>query len=306
MALHVVLVVALDVGQVVDVVHHQAERLRHALRRTSAAQLMRSSRAPLPRWKRATGSSAWPSRHSRVRYQAASASSARAASERGARRATLAAPAQRGSPESARGSRRLEVRQLRMQVRRDLLDEEVAERDAAQARLAAGDRVEHRAARRARIAHRALEREDRRHRRRQLVHERDLDEDERLVGQRGMEEARSSGGRAPGGASGPGSRWISCTASYSISFSRIAAGVRQSMRRSSRKPRLNHELSRCVRSWSTTASCGCSLASPPAARFASRTSAAVPPGAMFMRRKTSWRGGSATAAAGSGSLGTAW
>jgi hypothetical protein len=48
---------------------------------------------------------------------------------------------------------------------------------------------------------------------RHLVHERHLDEDERLVLEGRVEEREASGGRAPAGASGPGSPWISCTAS---------------------------------------------------------------------------------------------
>ena len=53
----VALVVALDLGEPVHVVHHQAGRARHALLGGVAHPVQALERAPLPRWKRATGSS---------------------------------------------------------------------------------------------------------------------------------------------------------------------------------------------------------------------------------------------------------
>ncbi len=60
-------------------------------------------------------------------------------------------------------------------------------------------------------------------------------------------------------------------------FSSTMAGVDQSMRRNTRKPRLNHEENRCAKSASTAArSSRCTMASINCSRIA--TSAAVPPG----------------------------
>jgi hypothetical protein len=85
---------------------------------------------------------------------------------------------------------------------------------------------------------------------------------------------------------------ISCTASYAISFSSTAAGHCQSIRSSSRKPRLNYDAIGCLRSASSGSnsgsSCRCAVIS---LRIA--ISVPVPAGAMFIRRNNSWRGGSA-------------
>ena len=75
-------------------------------------------------------------------------------------------------------------------------------------------------------------------------------------------------------------------------FSSTIAGVDQSMRRSTRKPRLNQDENRCTKSWSTgDRSSRCTSASIRSSRI--ETSAAVPPGARLSRRKSSWRRGSA-------------
>src|SRR2546430_3581614 len=56
----------------------------------------------------------------------------------------------------------------------------------------------------------------------------------------------------------------------------MIAGVDQSMRRSTRKPRLNHDENRCTKSWSTgDKSSRCTIAFIRSSRIA--TSAAVPP-----------------------------
>src|SRR5438445_6220841 len=85
--------------------------------------------------------------------------------------------------------------------------------------------------------------------------------------------------------------WIACTASYWMSFSSTRAEVRQSMRSRRRKPRLNQERSRCIRSRSMARQCGC-VSSPFSSCLRISTSAAVPPGAMLSRRNSSWRAGS--------------
>ena len=97
-------------------------------------------------------------------------------------------------------------------------------------------------------------------------------------------QRRSAGSRRRRRSSQP---WISCTASYWMIFSRMAAGVCQSMRRRTRKPRLNHDASRCIRSRSTEASAGSPMLSR-SRRMA--TIWAVAPGARLSRRKNSWRG----------------
>src|SRR5262249_59346552 len=79
-------------------------------------------------------------------------------------------------------------RQLARDLRHHLLDQEAAERHAGEAALAVGDRVEYRGVD-AILHHRlALGREDRRDRIGDLAGERHLDEDQRLVDQRRMEE----------------------------------------------------------------------------------------------------------------------
>jgi hypothetical protein len=83
-------------------------------------------------------------------------------------------------------------RQLALQVLGDLLDQEVAERDAPKAALAVRDRIEdcrRRALRRDRNAPAA---EQRRDRRRHLGRQRDLDEDQRLADERRVEEGEAA------------------------------------------------------------------------------------------------------------------
>src|SRR5260370_18615934 len=81
-----------------------------------------------------------------------------------------------------------------------LLDQEIAERYAAQAVLAVGYRIENRG-----ISARSLRPcglfirlpcEQRRHGCGQPLHQRDFDEDQRLAGKRGMEECEAAPGRA--------------------------------------------------------------------------------------------------------------
>ena len=87
---------------------------------------------------------------------------------------------------------------------------------------------------------------------------------------------------------------ISWTASYLMIFSRIAAGVDQSIRRSTRKPRLNQDENRWTKSSSSALrSSRRSSASSNCSRM--RTSATVPPGARLRRRNSSCRRGSEAA-----------
>src|SRR5256885_8090568 len=69
-----------------------------------------------------------------------------------------------------------------------LLDQKPAEADTAQAALAVGDRIEHRRVRAFGRKRVAVIAEDRRDRSRNAVGERNLDEDQRLVIERRMEE----------------------------------------------------------------------------------------------------------------------
>ena len=83
---------------------------------------------------------------------------------------------------------RVELGQLAAQFLDHLLDQEIAERNAAEPALGVGDRIEHRGAR-ALDRHRLpVHREQRRDRARNRLGQRHLDEDQRGVGQRGMEE----------------------------------------------------------------------------------------------------------------------
>ena len=91
-------------------------------------------------------------------------------------------------------------------------------------------------------------------------------------------QRRSAGSRRRRRSSQP---WISCTASYWMIFSRMAAGVCQSMRRRTKKPRLNHDASRCIRSRSTEASAGSPMLS---ISWRMATIWAVAPGARLSRR----------------------
>src|ERR1700722_3986427 len=97
----------------------------------------------------------------------------------------------------------LELRKLRLQLLNHLLDQEIAERDAAQAVLAVGDRIENggvsaRSLRACGIFIRILC-EQRRHGGGQSLHQRDFDEDQRLTGKCWMEEweAAAGGPKAP-------------------------------------------------------------------------------------------------------------
>ncbi len=81
-----------------------------------------------------------------------------------------------------------ELRHLAADLLHHLLDQEVSERDACEPTLAIGDRIEYRRGRALHVEGVALDREDRLDRARDAAGERDLDEDERLVHQRRMEE----------------------------------------------------------------------------------------------------------------------
>ena len=162
----VALVVALELGQPVDVVHHQPGRaLPCRARRCRPSSSGARATAPLPRWKRATGSSgSAPPRASRATGSSAHSRSSCAAALSGPRPGASRAPrvlrAQRArsaariafcsSQRAEPGDRRqrgeaAQVRELALELLGDLLDQQVAERDAAQPFLAVGDRVEHRA-----------------------------------------------------------------------------------------------------------------------------------------------------------------
>ena len=94
------------------------------------------------------------------------------------------------------GGKTLQLRKLRLELLDHLLDQEIAERHAAQAILAVGDRIENRG-----VGARSLRScglfirlpcEQRRHRGGQPLHQRDFDEDQRLAGKRGMEECEAA------------------------------------------------------------------------------------------------------------------
>src|SRR6266853_1773419 len=82
----------------------------------------------------------------------------------------------------------LQARKLAAEVYGDLLDEKIAERDAAQAFLGIRDRIKDRAVGRSGIHYRGVEGEQRLHLGAHASGERHLDEDHRLVGQRRMEK----------------------------------------------------------------------------------------------------------------------
>ena len=86
------------------------------------------------------------------------------------------------------GGEGLQARKLAAEIFCDLLDEKIAERDAAQAFLGVRNRVKDRAVGRSGIHYRRVEGEQRLHLGAHAVGERDLDEDHRLVGQRRMEK----------------------------------------------------------------------------------------------------------------------
>src|SRR5260221_8564094 len=90
----------------------------------------------------------------------------------------------------------LELRKVRLQLLDHLLDQEVAERDAVQAVLTVGDRIEDRGVRACRLRPRRvllhILRQQRRYRRGQSLNQRDLDEDQRFAGKRGMEKGKAA------------------------------------------------------------------------------------------------------------------
>ena len=177
---------------------------------------MRSSRAPLPRWKRATGSTGRPRAVARAQEIPGRGAQQRlAAAARGLRRAATSPAcrgrrARRGPPadsacefsalrsrssqraKSGTGDSVTKVVSLRILARNlldHLLDQEVAERDAGKPALAVGDRIEHR--RRRPCPASSASRCSRRIgpiASGNLARQRDLDEDQRLVDQRRMEE----------------------------------------------------------------------------------------------------------------------
>src|SRR5882757_8023553 len=94
------------------------------------------------------------------------------------------------------GGEALQLRKLRLQLFDHLLDQEIAERYAAEAVLAVGDRIKNRG-----VGARSLcpcglfirlECEQRRHGCGQAVHQRDFDEDQRLAGKCRMEECETA------------------------------------------------------------------------------------------------------------------
>ena len=108
----------------------------------------------------------------------------------------VAALQQRLEPRDEAGDGRqraehLEARTLAREHVHDVLDEEVPERYAPQARLAVADRVEDRGRRAARVTRSGSCVEQRRDRVGHRVHQRHLDEDQRLVGQCRMEERKA-------------------------------------------------------------------------------------------------------------------
>ena len=178
------LVIFLDVSQAVEIVDHQPVGLLQPLADRSPRQLSRSIRAPLLRWKCATGSSARPRARSspggiaraqpeqrrlhRLRHRLVllpiglrqqlgearaggargSASIARALGPRSADRSPSSGR-RLFEPGAEAGNRRqrgvgLEVRQLGGEMVDHALDQEIAEADAGQAALAVGDRIEDR------------------------------------------------------------------------------------------------------------------------------------------------------------------
>lgn len=85
------------------------------------------------------------------------------------------------------------------------------------------------------------------------------------------------------------------TASCSIRLSNRRAGLSHVIASMVKKPRLNHEASRCLRSVASGASCGKSPRSL-SNRARQSTKWRVPPGAAFSRRSNSCRRGSARCA----------
>src|SRR5216683_3364023 len=94
------------------------------------------------------------------------------------------------------GRKTLQLRKLRLELLDHLLDQEIAERHAAQAALTVGDRIEDR-----RVGARGplprggligVLRQERRHGRGQSFHQSNLDENQRLAGKCGMEEGEAA------------------------------------------------------------------------------------------------------------------
>jgi hypothetical protein len=90
------------------------------------------------------------------------------------------------------GDERLEARQVARELLHHLLDQEVAEGDAAQPLLAVADRVEDGRGRLLGCQHLPVFGQELLDRARDLAGQRHLDEDQRLVDQRGMEEAEAA------------------------------------------------------------------------------------------------------------------
>ena len=247
---------------------------------TSARKLICSSRAPLPRWKRATGSTGRPralracrkyqaaarisgsSTGSRVsgtchqpsmsRLASASRSSCVSAREELGLRSRFSQAAKPGTGDSVTKVLRLRI------VARDfldhLLDQEIAEGHAGKAALAVGDRVEHRgvdvvrrpsaracAARIGAIASGISSVSA---------------TSTKISGssiERRMEEGEAAAVRRIDAAAQIVPAPDLVHRLVRMIFSRILAGVDQSMSRSTRKPRLNQDENRWTKSASTTA-----------------------------------------------------
>src|SRR5688572_3493487 len=84
-----------------------------------------------------------------------------------------------------------QMRKLALELFSDLLDEQIAEGNAAQAFLAVGNRIEHRAVA-VRGAHRRVDVDERLDMRAHRARERHLDEDDRLLGQLRMKEREAA------------------------------------------------------------------------------------------------------------------
>ena len=163
MLAEVALVVVLDLGEPVDVVHHQAGRARHALLGGVAHPVQALERGAVAEVKArhrierlvallraAAGSSAHRRMQQRLQRLGHLAEVpgrvVELARSARARRSSRASPSQRAEAGDRRERGEApQVRELALQLLGHLLDQQVAERDAAQAFLAVGDRVEHRA-----------------------------------------------------------------------------------------------------------------------------------------------------------------
>src|SRR5882672_6193505 len=119
--------------------------------------------------------------------------------QRGVGIACVRKPLHEPAPEARhrrQGGQTLQLRKLRLQLLDHLLDQEIAERYAAQAVLAVGDRIENRGVGARSLRPRGLfirlACEQRRHRCGQPLYQRDFDEDQRLAGKRRMEECEAA------------------------------------------------------------------------------------------------------------------